>query len=166
MKTLTQHIYENLFTKHEINEKLIINKDFKSYHEYSCEKPNDSGTCLCISIPTTSNNNDERIALYEFNYHKDGDMISAGKINFELGDDGFYFMQDTTNYPNWVYVLLFGEDAKKFLNKLLKNERRKIDISEFVNSIDIAKKEKFVCKDDWKSFYDEDRINDIKYDIK
>lgn len=155
MKTLSQHL----------NERLIINKDFKSYHEYSCEKPNDSGTCLCISIPTISNNNDERIALYEFNYHKDGDMISAGKINFELGDDGFYFMQDTTK-SNWVYVLLFGKDAKKFLNKLLKNERRKIDISEFVNSIDIAKKEKFVCKDDWKSFYDEDRINDIKYDIK
>ena len=155
MKTLTQHI----------EERLIINKDYKPYHEYSREKPNDSGTCLGISIPTISNNNDERIALYEFDYHKDGDMISVGEINFELGDDGFYFTQDTTKH-NWVYVLLFGKDAKKFLNKLLKNERKKIDVSEFVDSIDIAKKEKFVCKDDWKSFYDEDQINDIKYNIK
>ena len=154
MKTLTQHI----------EERLIINKDFKPYHEYSREKPNDSGTCLGIAIPTISNN-DERIALYEFDYHKDGDMISVGEINFELGDDGFYFMQDT-NKPDWVYVLLFGKDAKKFLNKLLKNERKKIDVSEFVDSIDIAKTGKFVCKDDWKSFYDEDRINDIKYNIK
>jgi hypothetical protein len=166
MKTLTQHIYENLFTKHEINEKLIINKDFKSYHEYSCEKPNDSGTCLGISIPTIYNTNDERIALYEFNYYKDGDMISVGNINFELGDDGFYFKTQDTNKPDWICILLFGKDAKKFLNKLLKNNRRKIDISEFVDSIDIAKKEKFVCKDNWKSLYDEDRINDIKYNIK
>ena len=154
MKTLEQYL----------NEKLIINKNYKPYHEYSCEKPNDSGTCLGIAIPTISNN-DERIALYEFDYHKDGDIISVGEINFELGDNGFYFMQDTTK-PNWVYVLLFCKDAKKFLNKLLKNERKKIDVSEFVDSIYIAKNGEFVCKDDWKSFYDEDRINDIKYNIK
>ena len=155
MKTLTQHL----------TEKLIVNKDYKPYHEYSREKPNDSGICLGIGIPTIYNNA-ERIALYEFDYHKDGNMISIGKIKFELSDDGFYFAIQDMNKPHWICVLLFGKDAKKFLNKLLKNERRKIDISEFVNSIDIAKKEKFVCKDNWNSFYDEDHINTIKYNIK
>ena len=147
-----------------ISEKLVINKNYK-LDEYQCIKPNKEGICLEIVIPTT-NGNFSRIALYERLYHKKIDRIISCGSEYVKNTKGYYYSWHSEQYHGkWIWFLLFGDDAKLFLNTLLNDVKQKMDITEFIGSSRFAKKGAFECKNDYNDFYTKEDIKELISDI-
>lgn len=118
MKNLSKHI----------NEKLIINKNYKQ-DIYQCIQPNNHGVCLELGIHRTGIENTE--ITYQ-SYVKNEDSVTVrDNEKYYLNNEGYYC--DVYN-DNWVYVLLFGEDAETFLNILLNDPHQEMNIECFAKS--------------------------------
>ena len=164
MKTLQQHI----------EEKLIINKKFNII-DYYAVKPNRHGVCLELVYPK----NDEpfkididkkRILLYNqyYEYYDAEDYVDV-RINdkYKINKEGYY----VDFFGNWIYVLLFGEDALRFLKTLMGNEKedtlikRKMNIKDFDSRVELSTYD-FECRNDDGDFFTKKEIKAMIKEIE
>ena len=167
MKTLNQHIQE----------KLIINKNFKNT-TYCCVEPHsmsDNDFCLCIVFDIFDKDRDY-VSLYPIKYrYYDGDdgvfiQSCAGSENYDFynkHENGYYYYYEG---KFWLDVILFADDALTLLEKVLKNRRQKIDVKEFAGDLLKTDNTMFFCKFDNDEspvkFYSERQIQNMIKKIK
>ena len=126
MKTLSNYI----------EEKLIINKNYENY----VVKPNKTGTCLTLCISTISNErNMIEMSSQEYEYRQNKDVVDGnGGYTYAKNNEGYYYFY----VNNWLLLLLFGSDAKDFLNTLLNNPEKYFhedDFSQYIESCNCEK---------------------------
>ena len=122
MKTLSNYI----------SEKLIINKNFVSSY-YNSIQPKSEGRCLKLSISTAKNTGTHRIEITTCEYQFDGQKIDfplRDSYGFEKNNEGYFWrLKKGVINDVWADLLLFDEDAKKFLEILLNNQNTNINLS-------------------------------------
>lgn len=159
MKTLNQHIQE----------KLIINKNFKNDNNFKYKqiKPNKKGKCLRLSVPKTKEKNQiEFINVFDYEYDYIGDIVYCEPFEFKQNVEGYYTEIEKIG-SNSICVLLFNEDAITFLNQLLINPEAKVDIEEIcASSMERTDEYKFVCKADNEDFFIKPEIEYIIKQIR
>ena len=111
-----------------ISEKLVINKNFKSY----CD-PNKFGRALIISYPCSADVNQfKRLDLAAVSYSYDSKMIKTYVVNFkEISDEGIFYKIE----PNWAFFIFFETDAINILNIVKENPGKIFKLSEYVPSL-------------------------------
>ena len=121
MKNLNDYILEKLYNQ-QINEKLVINKNYNPINFVGSE-PSDSGICIKLRFNSTrfTNKESEDIRVYRETYKKEGTNLIKGRMSeYRKNKYGFFYENiDSDSYS----LLLFNDDAKLFLNMLLKHPR-------------------------------------------
>ena len=151
MKTIRQYIEEKLYHQ-QVDEKLIINKDFKDYN-YSAVQPNKSGKCLLLRCAVSASADQktrvdcsvEKYTLKEFGWPS-VDCTKCDSDNkiytYYKNKNGYYVFGRTYNgHPIWEYVLLFGDDAIRFLEQLMNDLKSPINVKQFIGDA--------VSSDEW-----------------
>lgn len=120
-----------------IEEKLIINKNFKEVLTFDCCKPDKIGKCLLLYFSTTRNDRSHRIDTNLMEYHcepdKDEIKLSDDRDSYIKNKNGYYWVNysDKINGLSWIPVLLFKNDAEHFLNVLLDNPHKTFNENDF-----------------------------------
>ena len=151
MKTLTKHIEEKLYHQ-QVDEKLIINKDFDSYNV--CTPNKNGGYFLQLYINTKINTNNCKIYIEVKEYTFKGNRFrDDNSCLYKRNKKGYYY-SDTMLSGYWMFLALIGSDAIEFLNILSNDVRHKFNLFEYFD------------KSQQKLLYDEPRqvyINGIFY---
>ena len=177
MKKFSNYISEKLIINQQVDEKLLINKNFENIDKYKGVEPNEKGICLEVAIPYTEKYDTLAIRLKKYRYIKSDNTVNTGNIEstyysdesfFKKNKDGVYCF--VKSYRQYCWILLFGDDAKWFLNILLNDPEQKIDFSHICK--DLLKHKnvyEFECKtyvDNKEIFYKKGDIYDMLYKIK
>lgn len=109
-----------------ISEKLLINKDFKETFTLNCCKPDDKGKCLRLSISNPNNYSAHRIeiSIESYTYYE---IVIAASEEYKKNKNGYYWKH--SRY--WTSILLFNEDAERFLNVLLNELEQYFESEDF-----------------------------------
>lgn len=130
MRTLKQHIYENNFYKSEINEKLVINKNFKN-DDY--DLPNESGICLSIGYPNPDDNTlIKRTDLKCEEYYNDGKNILTKGTNMNISEEGIYYICFNTL---WLNIFFFNDTARKIMQNIINDPEMEFNFNDYVPSL-------------------------------
>lgn len=120
MKNLSKYIFE----------KLLINKNYKSI---GTVKPNNQGCCLELHLDT-GEKTDLSISLKEYLF-EDNTLHFPGYSSrgYKENNNGYFTRRYVMNISSslsieYIHVLLFGNDAKNFLNELLDDPEMDIDL--------------------------------------
>lgn len=153
MKSLNKYILE----------KLVINKNSNLNVFYQCVKPKKEGICLEIAVPIVHNDDELGLDLASYYYNSEEDIVhvvSYTDYSYCKNLEGFYYLEQKVNY---IWVLLFDEDAIKFLCALLKNPKQKMDMYDICGSVICTDTYTFQCSGgDARRNKINDMINKIK----
>ena len=175
MKSLQQHIEEKLYLNkvqrkqyhQQVNEKLVINKDYVGELEYIACKPKNTGVCLMICMPKKENKYGERIDIGPLYYELSGTVVNISDSKYIKTKEGYYC---NDHNMHWGTLLLFNEDAISFLKFLSEDPKR------YINQLDLPNIEDFLdVKFKWpqhvkhmngEEFYDKNQIQNMINRIK
>jgi len=155
MKTLKQRINEWKLSDETCSNVRLTNANIKP-----------EGNALELAIPY---NNGYRFALHiaeDYKYDAKEDIVMhLNKYEYHKNKEGYYCYFDDDD--SWRWVLLFGDEAISFLNKLLADNEQTFDVRYLCWSlISKYKTYEFICKDDTNSFYTKEEIQDMIEMIK
>lgn len=153
-----------------IQEKLIVNKNFKNIDKYKGVEPKANGTCLSLYIPTNESY-EKSIDIEITNYYLSGTGVDNHNKNIPCiyKNKGYYC--DLTYNDKIVTLLLFNEDAIHFLSILLSDPSQWItsdtlpDIENILN-VECLPSQVVINKDRLSYFYDKKQIKDMINKIK
>lgn len=125
MKQLIDYINEWKATSSAINNVKV--------NEYKCIRPKESGTCLLVVVPYNVELDYITLYTYKYTYTKTDDIVTIANFKFKRNEEGYYYGNINSDW--WRWVTLFDEDALTFLNKLLENNKQKMNVFNICGSI-------------------------------
>lgn len=177
MKSLNKYILEKLYHQ-QVNEKLIINKNFENSHYERC-MPDNNGYCLLLYFSTSENDRSHRIEAHIKKYyyvpHKDIVRLYDDNDSYIKNKNGYYWTSDAESPTAvWISILLFKNDAKYFLNTLLKDihmKFNKIDFEEIFDSVNVKfnwpyQVKHYSAATENEEYYNESEIKDMIIRLK
>ena len=154
MKTLNTYI-----TEWKASNKTSNNIKITTYKHI---EPKETGRCLILTVPVSSDHDYIVLYVYEYTYDKSDDYVKILDETYKKNQEGYYTRSGEAEH--WKWTLLFDQDAIKFLSTLLKNNEQKMNLFEICASSLLEYNKncyEFICKKDSYHFYENKNIQNM-----